>query len=99
MSVATSATFAAEVIQQPGFVLVDFWANWCGPCLMLSPLLEEISRTHHLKLVTIDVDTEANLAQKYNVQSLPTVIVFRDGVVKKSLVGVQPQKVYLEALQ
>lgn len=86
-------------IPTSGTVMVDFWANWCGPCLMLSPILDEISSENkNLTLLKIDVEAEPELAQKYNVTSLPTVIIFKDNQIIANLSGSRPKSEYLKHL-
>lgn len=71
-----------------GFVLVDFYANWCGPCKMQSPILEEFSKTRpNLIILKVDVDKEQELASRFNVMSIPTLILFKDGVIESTKVG------------
>jgi len=81
-------------ISTTGTIMVDFWANWCGPCLMLSPILDEIATENKVTLVKIDVEAEPDLAQQYNVSSLPTVIIIRDGQILSTLVGSRPRSEY-----
>lgn len=83
-----------------GTVLVDFWAAWCGPCKMLAPTIGEIAAEagDGVKVAKVDVDAESELAQRYNVMGIPTVIVFRDGRPVKRLVGAKPKEAYMEAL-
>ena len=71
--------FEKEVINSDKKVLVDFNASWCGPCRMLAPIVEEISERKDIKVVSIDVDEEENLAQEYGVSSIPCLVVFKDG--------------------
>lgn len=69
-------------------VLVDFYANWCGPCQMLSPILEELSKTHkNLNIVKVDVDKFQNLARKYGIMSIPTIKIYKNGTLTKESVG------------
>ena len=82
-----------------GTVMVDFWANWCGPCLMLSPILDQIaSENTNITLLKVDVEAEGGLAQKYNVTSLPTVIIFKEGKIIANLSGSRPKSEYLKAI-
>ncbi len=83
-----------------GTVLVDFWAGWCMPCKMLAPVIEEIAEEFKdsIKTAKVDIDAEGELAVKYGVMSIPTVIVFKDGQELKRFVGVQPKEVYMEVL-
>ena len=80
--------FDREVLQDSGTVLVDFWATWCGPCRMLAPFLEELSGQHpELKIVKVDVDENRELALRYGIESIPTLLVIKNGRVEKRLVG------------
>lgn len=83
-----------------GTVLVDFWAGWCMPCKMLSPIIEEIAEElkDSIKTAKVDVDAEGELAMQYGVMSIPTVIVFKDGQEFKRFVGVQPKEAYMVVL-
>ncbi len=74
-------------------ILVDFWASWCGPCMMLSPIVEELSKTH--KVGKVNVDEEMALAQRYGITSIPSLLVFKDGKLVKRSLGYQS----LESLQ
>jgi len=86
------------VIPTIGTVMVDFWAKWCGPCLMLSPILEEIAVEKKINLIKIDVEVEPELAQQFNVTSLPTVIILKDNKIITSLTGSRPKSEYLKAI-
>ena len=91
-TVITSANFEEEVIRSDKPVLVDFWATWCGPCRMLAPVIEEISEERNdIKVCKIDVDEEPGLAAEYGIQSIPTLIVFKDGKPVKKSIGVRPK--------
>lgn len=86
----TTANFEQEVLNSDIPVLVDFWATWCMPCKMLAPVIEEIAQEAvGFKVGKVDVDAEPELARKYRVMSIPTVLVFKNGEVIASTVGVQ----------
>lgn len=96
----TEKDFDVEVLAKDGLVLVDFWAAWCGPCRMLSPILDKLSevKSDSADFYKINVDENPAIAQKFNITSLPTVLVFEKGTVKNNLVGVRPSQVYEEML-
>ena len=81
--------FEQEVLKSDKPVLVDFFANWCGPCKMMSPIIDEIAEElgEKIKVGKIDVDESKELAVKYNVMSIPTIMIIEDGIVKKTFVG------------
>jgi len=89
----TEATFEQEVLQSETPVLVDFWAEWCGPCHAVSPVLERIAeeRKDELKLVKVNIDEEQGLSLRYGVMSIPTMILFKDGEPAAAAVGAQPK--------
>ncbi len=89
----TDATFATEVLGSETPVLVDFWAEWCGPCLRVAPVLEEIAGEmgDKVKIVKLDIDANPNTARDYQVMSVPTLTVFKDGQPVKSIAGARPK--------
>jgi thioredoxin 1 len=89
----SDATFDAEVIKSTTPVLVDFWAEWCGPCRMVAPVVEEIANEQgdKLKVVKVDVDNNPKIAQQLGIMSIPTLILFNAGEVKERLVGYRPK--------
>ena len=97
-NVFTTENFEKEVLQSDVPVLVDFWATWCMPCKMLAPVIEEIAaEADGYKVGKVDVDQEPELAQKYRIMSIPSILVFKNGKVAASTVGVQ-QKAALKEL-
>jgi thioredoxin 1 len=88
-----SETFDLEVLQSDIPVIVDFWAEWCGPCHAVAPVLDRIveERPGELKLVKVNIDEEHELQQRYGVQSIPTIILFKNGEPSAAVVGAQPK--------
>jgi thioredoxin 1 len=96
----TESSFEQEVIQSDKPVIVDFWAEWCGPCHAVSPVLDRIAdeRADELKLVKVNIDEQPALAQRYGVVSIPTMILFRDGEPAASAIGAHPKGALEKAL-
>lgn len=91
--------FEAEVLNAPGTVLVDFYADWCGPCKMVSPIVDEIAEEQAaISVCKINVDESAALAKQYKVMSIPTLIVFRDGKESARMIGYKPKDEILAVL-
>jgi thioredoxin 1 len=90
----SDTTFEAEVLKSSGPVVVDFWAEWCGPCRMISPALEEISKSLNgkVKIVKLNVDENPGPASKYGIMSIPTLMLFKDGQLASRQVGAQPKQ-------
>ena len=96
----TSSNFNQEVLETPQTVLIDFWASWCGPCKMLTPVIDEIANEvgPNVKICKINVDEERDLAMEFKVRSIPTLMVIRDGKVVETSVGVKSKTEILQML-
>lgn len=95
-----SNNFKNEVLESDKTVLVDFWASWCGPCRMLSPLVDEIAKEHDdFKVCALDVDASPEIAGNYNVSAIPTLIVFKNGKEANRSVGFVPKDQILSLVQ
>ncbi|MDD7215869.1 MAG: thioredoxin [Anaerovoracaceae bacterium] len=95
----TKENFDKEVLQAEGTVLVDFWASWCGPCRMIAPAVEKISEEHpDVKVCKVNIDDEQELAIKYGVMSIPTLMVVKNGEVVNTAVGLRPKEEIEELL-
>ncbi len=98
--VVTDATFDTEVLQSSKPVIVDYWAEWCGPCRMVAPVLEEIAGEHadKIEVVKLNIDQNPKVAQRYQIMAIPTMSVFQNGEVVKQIVGAKPKAALLKEL-
>ena len=89
----TESSFEQEVLQSDKPVIVDFWAEWCGPCHAVAPVLDKIAeeRSDELRLVKVNIDEEPSLAQKYGIVSIPTIVLFKNGEPSAAAIGAQPK--------
>ena len=85
----TDDNFQSSVLEKKGIALVDFWAEWCGPCRMVGPIVEELAKEYEGKALIgkVDVDTNPKISQKYSVRSIPTILILKDGVIVDKQVG------------
>ena len=97
----TDSTFDADVLENDKVVLVDFWAEWCGPCKMVAPVLEEIAAEHSEKIVIakVNIDENPRVAQTYQILSIPTMSVFQGGQVVRQIIGAKPKAALLKELE
>jgi len=96
----TDATFSTDVEQSTGTVVLDFWAPWCGPCRSMEPILKKIAAEHdEMTIAQINVDENPQTAQRFDVMSIPTYVVFKDGKVAKRFVGGMPEAKFLSEVQ
>jgi thioredoxin 1 len=96
----TDKDFMEQVIQSDKPVLVDFWAEWCGPCKMLTPIIDELSEKYDgkAKVAKVDVDTNQQIAMQFGIRSIPTIMVFDKGQVVDTMIGVRPKADYEASL-
>ena len=96
----TTQNFDKEVLQSEIPVLVDFWAEWCGPCKMIAPFVDAIAEEHagKLKVLKLDVDKDAAIAARYGILSIPTLILFKGGEVAEQIVGAMPKQQILQKI-
>jgi thioredoxin 1 len=89
----TDASFEADVLNSDETILVDFWAEWCGPCRAVSPILDQIAEEHtgKIKIVKLNVDDNPQMAMKYQITSIPAMKVFKGGEVAKTIIGAKPK--------
>ena len=95
-----NSNFDREIINFSGTALVDFWAPWCGPCTMLSPIIYEIeAEIKDLKVARVNVDENSDLASKFNISSIPCVLIFKEGRLIDTLIGFRQKREYLDAIK
>jgi thioredoxin 1 len=96
----TTSQFDAEVLQSETPVIVDFWAEWCGPCRAVSPILEQIAeeRGDELRVVKVNIDEEPELQQRYGILSIPTIVLFKSGEPAAAAIGAQPKRMLERSL-
>jgi thioredoxin 1 len=90
--------YSEEVVNDGGLVLVDFWATWCGPCRMVAPILSELAEEYaeQLKIVKVNADEEPELLDRFNISSIPTILVYYNGEVVKTIIGAKPKPALLK---
>ena len=93
--------FQKEVLDQDGVVVVDFWAAWCPPCRALSPIIEKVGEAHkeQAKVVKLNVDENQDIAMRYGIRGIPTVMMFKDGKTVETIVGLRPEQEYAKLIE
>lgn len=100
VNIFNEENFEKEVEKSEGVVIVDFYADWCGPCKMMSPIIDEIAEENSdIKVGKVNCDEEPNLAIKFDVMSIPTILIFKNGKLEKTFIGLTPKETILEALK
>ena len=96
----TDANFEEEVLKSDKPVLIDFWAVWCGPCRMIAPIVEELATEYEgkVKIGKLDVDSNQQTSIKFGVRSIPTILIFKNGEIKETIIGAVPKKNIVEKL-
>lgn len=95
----TSKNFDEEVLKNKETIIVDFYADWCGPCKAMGPILEEIAESEKVRLGKINIDEEDKLAERFNIMSIPTIMVYKNGEPVKTYVGLTPKEIIIEDLK
>lgn len=88
-----------SILSENPLLIVDFWAEWCGPCKKLSPILDEIKQENNLPIAKLNVDDHPELSNRYSIRSIPTIVVFENSVVVKEIVGARPKHVLLKEFE
>ena len=100
VNIFNEENFEKEVEKSEGVVIVDFYADWCGPCKMMSPIIDDIAEENSdIKVGKVNCDEEPNLAIKFDVMSIPTILIFKNGKLEKTFIGLTPKETILEAIK